>query len=91
MKILWERFIAWLQVFLWVDDPTDDPNEYHTMDKEKYLVLSDQLDEVKQKRNTLPPGDARSSLTVEMGRLTAAMRKMQQAERAVCPTCGKVK
>jgi len=53
--------------------------------------LSDQLDEVKRQRKQLPPGDARSSLTVEMGRLTAAIRKIQQAERPVCPTCGREK
>lgn len=31
----WSSFLAWLQVFLWVDDPADDPNEYHTMDGDK--------------------------------------------------------
>lgn len=53
--------------------------------------LRQQLDEVKRQRKQLPPGDARSSLTVEMGRLTAAIRKLQQSERPVCPTCGKTK
>lgn len=56
-----------------------------------YSELSDQLDEVKRQRKQLLPGDARSSLTVEVGRLTAAMRKMQQDEQPKCPTCGKVK
>jgi hypothetical protein len=45
-----------------------------------YFELSDQLNEIKRQRKMLPPGDARSSLTVEISPAYVAVALQRWAD-----------